>query len=583
MIYGNLANLTFTASASPLDVTNISLFGETSLATADAYASDPYSLMQCGASYDGSTTLLTVPTGAAAAPVPAEATPDSIAAAAQAMVGQVWNEDGCWLLASTIAARAGAGLPVQSTSIGTPGAGNGEWYVAYNGPAGATGQFQSILRAGDIIAFQTSSGGGHITTCVSGAGASAMLIDNIAYENASGGLQNSANDGSANDLIIAAAHPASQEFTGVNDQMAVVYRLDTPVVTAASADVTFGTASEALNLLASAADPEGKAVTGYQFYDSGNGGFVTGSGTVSAHSAAAAISSSSLAAVSFAFGSGSTSDTIDLRAFNGTYWGDWQSIVVTGSGDVTVPSSGALPPVVSGTTQNQTWQQGSKVSLALSSTLFTDPQKETLTYTATLTNGAALPSWLSFSSSTHSFTGTVPAGLENFTVMVTATDTSGLSASQDFTVNVPAAAPVANVPLPAQQWIAGQTIDDQLPANLFSDPQGSEMWIRAYQTSGAWLPSWLTFNASQMSFLGTAPSTPATVQILLLASDMSTWQTTTETLTASVVPGATSLALDFAPHDAITQMPGSKPPEVSGLYGHAHMLPQDFLPLHITM
>ena len=43
--------------------------------------------------------------------------------------------------------------------------------------------------------FETSASSGHITTVVSGSGSSAMVVDNIAYEDQNGQITNSANDG----------------------------------------------------------------------------------------------------------------------------------------------------------------------------------------------------------------------------------------------------------------------------------------------------------------------------------------------------------------------------------------------------
>ena len=122
---------------------------------------------------------------------------------ADRFVGQAWNMDGCWVLASTIAAEAGASLPVQSTAIGVPGQSNGEWIVAFNGPAGRSGNWESMVTAGEIVVIGTPGGGGHITTCVSGSGGSALLVDNVTYVNGRGQIQNSANDRSSSDVILA--------------------------------------------------------------------------------------------------------------------------------------------------------------------------------------------------------------------------------------------------------------------------------------------------------------------------------------------------------------------------------------------
>ncbi|MEZ2232093.1 SBBP repeat-containing protein [Microcoleus sp.] len=60
---------------------------------------------------------------------------------------------------------------------------------------------------------------------------------------------------------------------------------------------------------------------------------------------------------------------------------------------------------------------------------FTDPDPgDTLTYSATLNNGQPLPSWLRFNPTTRTFNGTTP-GLQNLAIKLTATDTTGVSAS----------------------------------------------------------------------------------------------------------------------------------------------------------
>ena len=229
--YGYLNQLTYNSSSSAGDVTNLSLFGTNNLSLANAYATNAVAMMEEDPSgYLGSATVVTRP--GYTATVPTQATPDSIASAADSFVGQAWNMDGCWVLASTIAAEAGASLPVQSTLVGLPGAANGEWIVAFDGPAGQTGNWENMVTAGEMIVIETAGGGGHITTCVSGSGSTAMLVDNVTFVNGSGQVLNPANDGSSADIIIAAPHAASQEFAGVAASTVVIYELDTPIVTA---------------------------------------------------------------------------------------------------------------------------------------------------------------------------------------------------------------------------------------------------------------------------------------------------------------------------------------------------------------
>ena len=66
--------------------------------------------------------------------------------------------------------------------------------------------------------------------------------------------------------------------------------------------------------------------------------------------------------------------------------------------------------------------------------------QSTLTYAATLADGSSLPSWLSFNATTRTFSGTPPTGtsLSDITVKVTATDSLGLSTTDDFIIHMAA-------------------------------------------------------------------------------------------------------------------------------------------------
>ena len=535
-IYGTLCALTYTASDSPNDVTSISLWGTSNASLAQQYADNAYNLMTMTNVFRplGAVTIATQPAFTAA--VPTVATPDGVAAAALSFVGDAWNEDGCWVLASTIAAEAGASLPVQSTAVTIPGHSNGEWVVVYNGPLSTTTYWQSLVTTGDIIDFVTASGGGHITTCVSGTGASAMVVDNVVYADGNGPPLNAANDGSAADILIAAPHPASQEFAGVAANTVVIYALDTPVLTDHSARINLAPGSSiGLSTLFTVSDPAGHAVTEYQAYDTLFGDIITLNGhATSANSAATAASATSLSALgllSSAADRGDT-DTIDVRAYNGSYWGDWQTETVTLD----------LPPVLGTHTPNQTWSQGMAVNLVLPTTLFTDPQHQALSYSVSGAGTSALPAWLHFNPATNTLTGTVPAGSETFAVTVTATDRGGLSGSETFTVTVPAAAPTLTNKTNTQSWTAGSAVSLKLPANAFTDPQGEKLTYKATQSNGAALPSWLHFAASTLSFSGTAPSTAQILQLQITATDTS-GLSASETFAASIVNAISGLML----------------------------------------
>jgi hypothetical protein len=353
--YGTLSQLCFTGSTSANDVTNVSFFGTNSAATAQANASSAYALMQTDASgYLGSTTFAT--SASFTTPPPTQATPNGIAATALSFVGHAWNNEGCWVLASTIAAESGAGLPIQSTALHVAGATNGEWFTLYNGPAGSTGAWQSLVSTGDIVAFATSASSGHITTCVSGAGSTAMLVDNITYLGPYGGITNSAHDGAASDIIIAAPHAAAQEFTGVASNSVVIYALDTPAVTDRTPIASLNAnATISLATLFSATDPAHKAIMSYQVYEQTSADTLLLSGKiVTAASALTAVTATSLSALSLIAGTSANTDTLEIRASNGLYWGDWQSLAVTTAAAATkmvASSSASLGSFSTDTTQ----------------------------------------------------------------------------------------------------------------------------------------------------------------------------------------------------------------------------------------
>jgi hypothetical protein len=516
--YGYLNALVYNASSSLNDVTSLSLFGTSSLSLANAYASSAYSMMQYDAAgYLGSATIVTEQSFTGT--VPTQATPSSIAAVADSFVGQAWNLNGCWVLCSTIAAEAGASLPAQSTLIGLAGQPNGEWIVAFNGPAGQTGNWQSMVKAGEMVVIGTPGGGGHITTVVSGSGSTAMLVDNVTYVNGSGQIVNPANDGSANDIIVAAPHLASQEWSGVAASSVVIYELDTPIVTATQAtDALAFTTSVALGTLFSATDPASKAITQWQVYDTAASDQLVYGGTdLSDHSAATALTVSSLGSVALLAGNTATTDTLEVRAYNGSYWGDWTPLTVS------VAATAPQAPVLVTQTAAQTWAGGKAFSLTIPTGAFTDPQLEALTYTATQSNGQPLPSWLSFNPTTETFSGTAPTTATSLSIKVTATDTSSLSTSETFAATVTASTPTAlsvAVPTPNQTWTDGASEAFVIPAGTFTDVAGARMTFAGYQTSGASVSSWLKFNAKADEFVGTVPAkATGTIGLEVIATD----------------------------------------------------------------
>ena len=195
-------------------------------------------------------------------------------------------------------------------------------------------------------------------------------------------------------------------------------------------------------------------------------------------------------------------------------------------------SDTASAPVAAKAIANLQVTPGHSFSDALSSGTFTDPQGETLTYTAKLSSGAALPSWLSFNAQTETFSGTAPSSSTTLSVAVTATNQAGLSTSETFTLTDSYLAPTLNSQTANQTLTAGKAFSLALPSSTFSDPQGLALHYTATQSNGQALPSWLTFNAQTETFSGTAPTSSSTVSVTLTATD-SAGLSTSETFSFS--------------------------------------------------
>ncbi|MBB1526983.1 putative Ig domain-containing protein [Pectobacterium carotovorum subsp. carotovorum] len=163
-------------------------------------------------------------------------------------------------------------------------------------------------------------------------------------------------------------------------------------------------------------------------------------------------------------------------------------------------------PVVSGTIAAQSIAQGGSLNVTIPAGTFTDPDGDTLTLSATLADGTALPSWLSFNPATGTFSGTPANGdVGNLTIKVTATDGSNASVSTTFGLSVTNVndAPVVSTPIPPQNVAQGGGFNFTLPDGTFSDPDGDSLTLSATLANGSPLPSWLRFDPTIGTFSGT--------------------------------------------------------------------------------
>ena len=128
---------------------------------------------------------------------------------------------------------------------------------------------------------------------------------------------------------------------------------------------------------------------------------------------------------------------------------------------------------------DQTASEDSAFAFQIPAGTFADADPgETLTYTATLAGGAALPAWLAFDPLTGAFTGTPGnANVGTLNLVVTATDNVGAAATDAFAIQVQNVndSPTLSTPLPDQSAREGSIFAYTIPGWTFADIDAGEV------------------------------------------------------------------------------------------------------------
>ena len=192
-------------------------------------------------------------------------------------------------------------------------------------------------------------------------------------------------------------------------------------------------------------------------------------------------------------------------------------------------------PTVANSIPNQSATQGVAFSYTVPGNTFADIDVgDTLTYSAKLADGSALPSWLKFDSASGKLSGTpANADVGALSIQLTATDTSGASSAPSLfalnVANVNDAPTVANS-IPNQSATQGVAFSYTVPGNTFADIDvGDTLTYSAKLADGSALPSWLKFDSTTRTLSGTPPApaptgTPGSApqwEIQVVATDMS--------------------------------------------------------------
>ncbi|RZJ61761.1 MAG: tandem-95 repeat protein, partial [Acidovorax sp.] len=181
-------------------------------------------------------------------------------------------------------------------------------------------------------------------------------------------------------------------------------------------------------------------------------------------------------------------------------------------------------PTVFNSVPNQSATEDAAFNFQFDIGTFTDEDVgDTLTYSAQLAGGGALPAWLNFDAATRTFTGT-PGNAHVGTLSVTliASDGHGGGTATDtfdiVVANTNDAPTVAN-PIANRTGTEGVAFNFQFAASAFADVDvGDILTYSAQLAGGGALPAWLSFNPATRTFSGT-PTGTGTVSIEVTADD----------------------------------------------------------------
>ncbi len=213
---------------------------------------------------------------------------------------------------------------------------------------------------------------------------------------------------------------------------------------------------------------------------------------------------------------GTISVEVTANDGNGGTVADTFDIVVANANDA---------PTVANAIPNQIATEDTPFIFQFAANTFADTDAgDTLTYTAQLTGGGALPAWLSFDANTRTFSGTpLNANVGAIAIDVIANDGMGGTITDTFSISVLNAndAPTLVNAIPNQSATEDVTFNFQFAANTFADADlGDTLTYTAQLTGGGALPAWLSFDANTRTFSGTPTNDDVgTIAIEVIAND----------------------------------------------------------------
>jgi VCBS repeat-containing protein len=187
-------------------------------------------------------------------------------------------------------------------------------------------------------------------------------------------------------------------------------------------------------------------------------------------------------------------------------------------------------PTVINAIADQVTTEDSAFSYQFDSDVFADVDVgDSFTYTATLSDGSALPSWLSFNVDTHTFSGTpLNANVGVVTVKVTATDGGSATGSDTFNIKV---TNTNDAPSITSTEVTSVNEDTAYSYTLKASDVDSGDTVTLASTT---IPSWLSFNSGTGVLSGTPKNSNLGDHSVVLSATDVAGAVTTQAFTISV-------------------------------------------------
>ena len=203
------------------------------------------------------------------------------------------------------------------------------------------------------------------------------------------------------------------------------------------------------------------------------------------------------------------------------------------------------------TAVDQTISEDSALLFQFNSNVFADVDAgDSFTYTATLSDGSALPSWLAFNAATRTFSGTPLNGdVGVIAVKVTATDSSSAAVTDTFNVTV---TNTNDAPIITS---TANTSATEGYAYSYTFTASDVDTIDTLSYSNSTLPMWLNFDASSGVLFGKPGQNDAGISSITLTASDAAGLTATQTIKLFTTTGSVNVG---GSHNGTLDVTGDK-------------------------